>query len=84
MNKTDTKTKILYEGTVVSLSSAKTVIVAVVHQFRHPLYKKAVNRTQKFAVHNENTLLAVGDKVKIAETRPMSRTKHYKVVSKMA
>ena len=70
-------------GKVVSMGSAKTVIVAVVHQFRHPLYKKAVNRTTKFAVHNENTVLVVGDKVQITETKPMSRTKHFKIVAKV-
>ncbi|KKW11211.1 MAG: 30S ribosomal protein S17 [Candidatus Gottesmanbacteria bacterium GW2011_GWB1_49_7] len=68
------------EGKVVSLSGTKTVIVSVVHNFRHPLYKKAVKRMKRFAVHNEGKELAVGDVVKIVETRPISKNKHYKIV----
>lgn len=68
------------EGKVVSMSSDKTVIVSVTHQFRHPLYKKAVNRMKRFAVDSSGKTLAVGDKVKIAETRPISRHKHFKVI----
>ena len=71
-------------GKVVSVSSAKTVIVEVTHQYRHPLYKKAVNRMKRFAVHNESTPLVVGDNVQIAESKPISRTKHFIVVSKLA
>jgi len=70
-------------GKVVSLSSEKTVIVEVVHQFRHPLYKKAVNRMTKFAVHNEDTALLVGDTVQIKQCKPMSRRKHFIVVKKV-
>ncbi len=67
-------------GKVVSVTDAKTVIVAVVHDFRHPLYKKAVKRRKRFAVHNEGKLVAVGDAVKIIETRPISKNKHYKII----
>ena len=62
---------------------AKTVTVVVVHQFRHPLYKKAVNRMKKFAVHSEISDLKVGDTVRITETKPMSKRKHYMVVAKV-
>ncbi len=71
------------QGKVVSAKTPKTVIVAVGSQSRHPLYKKMVRRTNKFAAHNESLELAVGDTVVIAQTRPMSRTKHFAVVKKV-
>lgn len=83
MNKTEDTKKTYLTGIVVSAPLPKTVIVAVVHQFRHPLYKKAVNRTTRFAVHNENTVLAVGDTVHIVESKPISRRKHFIVISKV-
>lgn len=70
----------IMEGTVVSVSSPKTVIVSVTHQFRHPLYKKAVNRMKRFAVDTGDKTLSVGDMVKIVETKPISRHKHFKVI----
>lgn len=69
-------------GKVTSIGMQKTVTVVVEHEFRHPLYKKAVRRHRKFAVHNEIAGISVGDKVKIRETKPMSRRKHYIVVAK--
>ncbi len=83
MNKTEDTKKVFLTGKVVSAATPKTVIVEVVHQFRHPLYKKAVNRMTRFAVHNENTVLAVGDTVNIAQTKPVSRTKHFIVIAKV-
>lgn len=76
MNKDIKKT---ITGVVVSVAP-KTVIVEVTHAFRHPLYKKAVNRMKKFAVHNEKDGITVGDKVQIVETKPISKNKHYKIV----
>lgn len=70
-------------GKVTSIGMQKTVTVVVEHIFRHPLYKKAVKRHKKFAVHNEIAGIAVGDTVAIRETRPVSRRKHYVVVSKV-
>ena len=70
-------------GKVTSIGMQKTVTVLVEHLFRHPLYRKAVKRHQKFAVHNEIAGIAVGDKVQIRETKPMSRRKHYIVTSKL-
>jgi small subunit ribosomal protein S17 len=70
-------------GKVTSTAGQKTVTVLVEHLFRHPLYKKAVVRRRKFAVHNEIAGIAVGDKVQIRETKPMSRRKHYIVTSKL-
>lgn len=83
MNNTKTKKQTFLEGKVVSTAMAKTVTVVVVHQFRHPLYKKAVNRMKKFAVHSEISDLKVGDTVRITETKPMSKRKHYMVVAKV-
>ena len=70
-------------GRVTSVGMQKTVTVLVEHLFRHPLYKKAIKRHQKFAVHNEIAGITVGDKVQIRETKPMSRRKHYIVTSKL-
>jgi len=82
MNNTGTKKVKVLTGKVTSVGMQKTVTVVVEHLFRHPLYKKAVKRHQKFAVHNEITGIVVGDKVHIRETKPISRRKHFIVVSK--
>jgi len=74
--------KKVFSGTVVSLATKKTVIVALTRVRRHPLYKKAIKRTRRFAAHNESLTLTVGDKVEIMETRPVSRTKHFIVTKK--
>ena len=68
---------------VVSSKTPKTVIVAVQSSYRHPLYKKAVRRTRRFAAHNESFELVMGDKVKMRETKPVSRTKHFIVFEKV-
>ena len=73
------KRKVL-EGTVVSNKMDKTIVVAVVDSIAHPLYKKVVKRTKKFKAHDENSECNVGDKVEIAETRPLSRDKHFRLV----
>lgn len=70
-------------GTVASVKMNKTVIVEVSHNFRHPLYKKSVERMKRYACHNESLALAIGDKVTIAETKPISKTKHFKIVEKL-
>lgn len=83
MNKTqDTKEKTV-SGIVVSVGMQKTVIVKVEHLFRHPLYRKTVKRHRRFAVHNEVEGIAVGDKVKIREVKPVSKRKHFIVISKV-
>ncbi len=69
---------------VVSMKMQKTVIVEMVHVSRHPLYRKAVKKTKRFAAHVENMELAVGDMVKVLETKPMSKTKHFIVVEKIS
>ena len=58
----------------------KTVVVAVKDSVRHPLYKKIVKRTVKFKAHDENNECAIGDKVLIMETRPLSKDKRWRVV----
>ena len=69
-------------GIVTSVGMQKTITVEVVHLFRHPLYKKAVKRHRKFAVHNEIEDIAVGDNVQIKETKPISKRVHFTVISK--
>lgn len=67
-------------GIVVSDKMDKTIVVAVSERVKHPLYKKIVNRTKKFKAHDENNACGVGDKVLIAETRPLSKDKCWRLV----
>ena len=67
-------------GVVVSDKMDKTVVVAVADRVRHPLYKKIVKRTVKFKAHDELNACGIGDKVEIMETRPLSKTKRWRVV----
>ena len=82
MNNTNNTKEKKVNGVVTSVGMQKTVTVKVEHAFRHPLYKKAVKRHRKFAVHNEIAGIAVGDKVVIREVKPISKRKHFIVVSK--
>ncbi len=66
-------------GRVVSDKMDKTVIIAVEYTRPHPLYKKAMKRTSKFAAHDEQNLCKMGDVVRIEETRPLSKTKRWVV-----
>ena len=70
-------------GIVVSDSMDKTVTVNVERRFPHPLYGKAVKRTKKYHAHDENNEYRVGDTVRIVETRPLSKTKRWRVVGLM-
>ena len=67
-------------GIVVSDKMDKTVVVAIRERVRHPLYGKIVNRTKKFKVHDEANQCGVGDKVRVMETRPLSKDKHWRLV----
>lgn len=67
-------------GRVVSDKMDKTVVVAVERTTRHPLYGKTIRKTKKFKAHDENNACQTGDKVKIMETRPMSRDKSWRVL----
>ena len=66
-------------GRVVSDKMEKTIVVAVENVVHHPLYKKRVRRTKKFHAHDENGEAHIGDVVRIAETRPLSKTKTWRL-----
>jgi small subunit ribosomal protein S17 len=66
-------------GEVVSNKSSKTVMVQVATRARHPLYGKTITKTKRFAAHNEEPEAKLGDQVKITESRPLSRTKRWRV-----
>ena len=70
----------VYRGTVVSDAMDKTVVVEVKTSKRHPLYGKRVNYSKKFKAHDENNEFNTGDLVEIMETRPLSATKHFRVI----
>lgn len=72
------KTKV---GLVVSDKMDKTIVVAVEDFVRHSLYGKAVKRTKKFKAHDENNECNIGDKVRIMETRPLSKDKRWRLVN---
>jgi small subunit ribosomal protein S17 len=68
------------EGVVTSDKMDKTVVVSVVERVRHPRYVKTVQRTKKLYAHDESNDLRPGDRVRLAETRPLSRLKRWRVV----
>ena len=70
------KTKI---GKVVSDSMEKSIVVKVEYLVSHPLYKKRIKKSTKFMAHDEKDICNIGDKVKIAETRPLSKRKRWRV-----
>ncbi|MEN3203242.1 MAG: 30S ribosomal protein S17 [Atribacterota bacterium] len=70
-----------FVGEVVSDAMDKTVVVRVERITEHPLYKKRIRRSVKFKAHDENNVCSVGDKVLIEETRPLSKTKRWRVVA---
>jgi small subunit ribosomal protein S17 len=67
-------------GEVVSDKMDKTIVVAVENLIQHPLYKKRVRRTKRFQAHDESNQAHVGDVVRIAETRPISKHKSWRLV----
>ena len=67
-------------GKVVSDKMDKTIVVAVVDNVKHPLYNKIVKRTYKLKAHDENNECRIGDKVKVMETRPLSKDKRWRLV----
>lgn len=75
------KTKI---GRVVSDKMDKTIVVAVERLARHPLYKRVIRLTKKFAAHDEGNEARIGDTVLIEESRPLSRTKRWRLVAILA
>lgn len=67
-------------GKVVSNKMDKTIVVAVVDNIKHPLYGKIVKRTYKLKAHDEKNECSIGDRVKVMETRPLSREKRWRLV----
>ena len=72
--------KRVLQGVVVSDKGEKTVIVKVERRFMHPLYKKYIRRSKRYAAHDESNAVQVGAKVRIEECRPLSRTKRWMVI----
>lgn len=72
-----------FQGVITSLKNTKTATVSVTSSHMHPLYKKFVKSSKKFACHYEDLKLELGDEVVIKESRPLSKTKHFVVVSKV-
>ncbi len=68
------------EGTVVSSGMNKTAVVAVVDRVRHARYSKTVQRTKRLYVHDEENQASVGDRVRVQETRPLSKLKRWRLV----
>ena len=67
-------------GKVVSDKMDKTIVVAIMENERHPLYKKVMKKTYRLKAHDENNECKVGDKVTVMETRPLSRDKRWRLV----
>ena len=68
-------------GKVVSDKMDKTVVVAIVDNVKHPLYKKIIKRTVKLKAHDENNECRIGDRVEVMETRPLSKDKRWRVTN---
>ncbi|WP_072687359.1 30S ribosomal protein S17 [Rhodococcus marinonascens] len=67
-------------GYVVSDKMEKTIVVELEDRVRHPLYGKIIRRTSKVNAHDENGVAGIGDRVQLMETRPLSATKHWRLV----
>lgn len=67
-------------GTVVSDKMDKTIVVAIEDRVKHPLYKKIVKKTYKLKAHDEKNECVIGDRVKVMETRPLSKEKRWRLV----
>ena len=73
--------KRILQGTVSSNANAQTVTVMVERRFKHPLLHKTIRSTKKYRAHDENNAFKVGDKVRIQECAPKSKTKRWEVVT---
>ena len=67
-------------GVVVSNNMEKSIVITVKQKVKHPIYGKFVSKTSKFMAHDEENTCNVGDKVKISETRPLSKNKRWRLV----
>lgn len=72
-----------FQGVVVSTSMTNTVVVEVERKYRHKLYQKVIKRNKRFNVHNDLEGIAVGDNVVMQETRPLSKTKRFRIIEKI-
>ena len=72
------------QGTVVSDKMDKTIVVKVERRIMHPLYKKYIRRSKKYAAHDEANAAKIGDVVKIRECRPLSKRKAWEIVADSA
>lgn len=72
--------KRILQGVVVSDKADKTVVVRVERRITHPLYKKTISRSKKYAAHDETNRYKIGDVVRIVEARPTSKTKRWAVL----
>ena len=77
MERNTRKTKI---GKVISDKMDKTIVVAIEESVKHPLYSKVIKRTYKLKAHDEENVCGIGDKVKVMETRPLSKDKRWRLV----
>ena len=68
-------------GVVVSNKMDKTIVVAIKDNVQHPLYKKIIKKTVKLKAHDEQNECGIGDRVKVMETRPLSKDKRWRLVS---
>ncbi len=68
------------QGRVVSDAMDKTVVVEIQRRTTHPLYRKIINRSERLLAHDEENTVRVGDEVRVAETRPLSKRKRWRVV----
>ena len=73
--------KRILQGVVVSNKAEKTISVLVERKIMHPVYKKYIKRTKKYAVHDEKNICKIGEIVKIQENKPISKTKSWILVS---
>lgn len=77
IERNDRKTRI---GIVTSNKMDKTIVVAVKNKVKHPIYKKTINKTTKLKAHDADNMCDIGDTVMIAETRPLSKDKNWRLV----
>ncbi len=80
MNDDRTASRKTRVGKVVSDKMDKTIVVAVEDRVAHPLYKKIIKRTYKLKAHDENNECGIGDRVRVMETRPLSKDKRWRLV----
>ena len=67
-------------GKVISNKMDKTIVVAIEESVKHPLYSKVIKRTYKLKAHDEENVCGIGDKVKVMETRPLSKDRRWRLV----